>query len=991
MKKLLALILCLIMAGQLMSFTALADFKDSDMAGVPCTYGVGTWQISFDTAVDQNAVSAIEITNKGNFAASKTTAALYKMNMPDIPDGKVLGSAEFRVTSYYSAARPMKYAYKFPEADYDMSSFTIADALEHINPSSFGTGKYYLTQCIEDAAYASGKTYRSRYNVTDYIKECLREEREYFWIAVTHSSANTAYPHDSTTDYWRPKLFYTVEDAPEFKLINTIPENGNQAVSPSGIASFVFSSPVADAVVTVNGIKTEDFEIDEDVVNVNYTADENSPLEISVTATDEYKQPVRVTASYRTSRNIVTFDDTVLNSLYCIGKGITSDGTDYANESSLFEDYSPEVKLSDGGAVFYELPLPVYDQNKYLSSYKMNVYTNNANANIKAFAIPAEYNAENGLYIIDEEDMSLNESKTLYNVADIFADYEHNKAGDVIALQSTEDFTHIQVELTSLARERIENGDTKMIVALTTDDSDTKFSSHQSAEEGTSVVAEIENNPKISVHGAIATVWGCELTSASFGTYTDAASVLGGVAVTDKDGIEVSDAEFVYNPHSNKIELKNKILLNENSSYSIVIKSGTSDSFGNTLSAPLTVTSFETGKNIPVTPEERLTLWEKLVSGSDAQYLADNWSLIVDVFGFEVEAFEDIDYMDVFFNNFVSNDERSEYIRFDEENVKAVEAIIEEIATEVATLQKLLKSVSQASHISVVGKIITDDANAKLLGIEEYVSRYNGLYSTDYVDTELTAKTYRDAKEFRDVFVPALEYAESIDRAPSSGGGGGGGIGGGAARPSVSGSATVGSFVPTASPNIQTPAKSNFNDISSHLWANDAINYLAAKSLINGKADGVFAPADNVTRAEFTAMIVRAFGFATEESKCDFDDVNETDWFYSSVASGVNAGIINGNGNGFAPFANITREDMAVIIYRAALKYGISLDDAKSFADSDSVADYAKDAVSSLGGEGIVSGLPEGTFEPKKNLTRAEAAVVICKMIKNFIEEGAAR
>ncbi|MBR5272751.1 MAG: S-layer homology domain-containing protein, partial [Clostridia bacterium] len=84
----------------------------------------------------------------------------------------------------------------------------------------------------------------------------------------------------------------------------------------------------------------------------------------------------------------------------------------------------------------------------------------------------------------------------------------------------------------------------------------------------------------------------------------------------------------------------------------------------------------------------------------------------------------------------------------------------------------------------------------------------------------------------------------------------------------------------------------------------------------------------------------------------------------------------------FAPNAQITRQDMMVIIYRALNAAGIKVEKAQSptFSDANAVASYAKEAVETLTGAGIIAG-SNGKINPKANTTRAEVAVVLDRIL----------
>lgn len=172
-----------------------------------------------------------------------------------------------------------------------------------------------------------------------------------------------------------------------------------------------------------------------------------------------------------------------------------------------------------------------------------------------------------------------------------------------------------------------------------------------------------------------------------------------------------------------------------------------------------------------------------------------------------------------------------------------------------------------------------------------------------------------------------------------------------------------------------------FNDIGSVPWANESIESLAAREVINGFGDGTFKPDDKVTRSQFIKLLMQAFDLVDPDTKCSFSDVKEGEWHYSSIASAEKLGIVNGVGNGrFDPDAEITRQDMATMAYRAANIAGAKIEatkEAKQFADSSEISVYAAKSIESMQCAGIIDGVGNGYFRPSDNSTRAEAAKVV--------------
>lgn len=174
-----------------------------------------------------------------------------------------------------------------------------------------------------------------------------------------------------------------------------------------------------------------------------------------------------------------------------------------------------------------------------------------------------------------------------------------------------------------------------------------------------------------------------------------------------------------------------------------------------------------------------------------------------------------------------------------------------------------------------------------------------------------------------------------------------------------------------------------FADLGGVEWAREYIERLADEGIINGKGEGRFAPNDYITRAEFITLVVKSFDIETERASCDFKDVLINDWYYSFVAAGVSSGIVNGTETGtFSPQSNITRQDMAALLYRAMTSRGnVITVGSIEFADEDYISDYAKDAVRALAKAGVINGVGDNNFDPLSETTRAQAAAVIYRII----------
>ncbi len=208
--------------------------------------------------------------------------------------------------------------------------------------------------------------------------------------------------------------------------------------------------------------------------------------------------------------------------------------------------------------------------------------------------------------------------------------------------------------------------------------------------------------------------------------------------------------------------------------------------------------------------------------------------------------------------------------------------------------------------------------------------------------------------------------------------GGNSGSGGGSGKTTVSAPSSMvsgGQWDET----VVEPNVIKFKDLTGFEWAEESINSLVNRGVLNGYSVNEFSPASNLTRAEFCKIGCLVFGIDCNVKEASFKDVSGDDWFSKYVYSLSDKKIVNGVGDGvFNPNSPITREDVCVIAYRL-LKIDngtISPSDEISFEDKGEISDYAIEAVKYLNEKGIIKGY-DGSFFPKKTITRAEIAVMM--------------
>lgn len=247
------------------------------------------------------------------------------------------------------------------------------------------------------------------------------------------------------------------------------------------------------------------------------------------------------------------------------------------------------------------------------------------------------------------------------------------------------------------------------------------------------------------------------------------------------------------------------------------------------------------------------------------------------------------------------------------------------------------------------------------------------------------AASIKDAEDIEDNY---KKFADEVkddgsstnpsDR-PSGGSGSSGGSGN--RRPSTGSGSTI--TDDNKDDNNDVTYDTNFSDLGDAAWAESSVKYLASKGIISGKGDGRFYPNDTVTREEFVKIIVEAFKIYSNTATVEFEDVDSGRWSYGYIASAYRAGIIAGNSDTtFNPAGEMTRQDMAVIMYRVANLVGLGLNSADvTFADGADIADYAKEAVGALCSAGIINGTGDNCFSPLETVTRAQAAKIAYELM----------
>lgn len=176
-------------------------------------------------------------------------------------------------------------------------------------------------------------------------------------------------------------------------------------------------------------------------------------------------------------------------------------------------------------------------------------------------------------------------------------------------------------------------------------------------------------------------------------------------------------------------------------------------------------------------------------------------------------------------------------------------------------------------------------------------------------------------------------------------------------------------------------------DVESH-WAAKQITAWTSKGLIEISPDGIFQPDNHLTRAEFIALVNRAFGY-TKQAPLSFLDVSDTDWYAVEIAKAQAAGFISGYPDGtFRPDNPISRQEVAGILDRILRPVSEEAASLPLFADAYAFPAWSAASIQAVVYAGYMVGYPDQTFQPARLLTRAEAVAVLDRAVGSLYNQA---
>lgn len=316
-----------------------------------------------------------------------------------------------------------------------------------------------------------------------------------------------------------------------------------------------------------------------------------------------------------------------------------------------------------------------------------------------------------------------------------------------------------------------------------------------------------------------------------------------------------------------------------------------------------------------------------------------------------------------------------------------------------AILGKNVKSIDELKRLfadNVVYYAIVNNKNTGYGHIESCITMKNILYIKNVNESDNPLKAYfslgtedRKKADFNimqnaekltvDNYFDIIKECSEKAKSNNEKGGGGGNVS----------SRGNGTFVPggTVSQNDSKSDNSGngFSDVPNGNWAKDFVEYVTECGIIDGIGNNKFGPDLYLTREQAAKVICLTFKLSPDNTaEKVFSDTDVKQWYCPYVNTAYKNKIINGKDKeNFGIGENITRQDFAVMIYRAA-ETGEKTVSECDILDYNSISDYAKEAVGYLKDSGIISGYEDGSFMPMKNITRAEMAKIIYNVIQKY-------
>ena len=192
-------------------------------------------------------------------------------------------------------------------------------------------------------------------------------------------------------------------------------------------------------------------------------------------------------------------------------------------------------------------------------------------------------------------------------------------------------------------------------------------------------------------------------------------------------------------------------------------------------------------------------------------------------------------------------------------------------------------------------------------------------------------------------------------------------------------------ILPATGSNLPAECPSEaFSDLDTNSWYHEGVDFVLLNGLMNGMSSTEFAPNGVLTRAQLVTILYRMAGSPSVDGLNNpFTDVPTGTWYTNAVIWAADKGVVTGTtATTFAPDVNITREQIATILFRYAGAEAVAEDHLADFTDADKISGYAKNAMNWAVANGLINGMGDGTVAPNATATRAQIATILMRYSK---------
>lgn len=183
-----------------------------------------------------------------------------------------------------------------------------------------------------------------------------------------------------------------------------------------------------------------------------------------------------------------------------------------------------------------------------------------------------------------------------------------------------------------------------------------------------------------------------------------------------------------------------------------------------------------------------------------------------------------------------------------------------------------------------------------------------------------------------------------------------------------------------------------FTDLAAGAWYEDSVAYVYRHDLMSGFSEDTFGPNAALSRAQLCQILYNMEGRPAVTGSGSFSDLADGAWYTDAVTWAASKGIVDGYGGGlFGPDVNITREQLASILYRCAQARGDDVSVGEdtnilSYSDAADVAEYAISAMQWACGAGVITGISESALAPRGEATRSQTAAMLMRFCEQYVE-----